>query len=153
MGLKSGPPRRNYGTKLQKKHNKFKCPYPGCNLYFSSYGKVSQHTKDIHDNTLLGAKYEQESKIEQRISAKRNTSFKETFCKQLDDIINGLTKYCSLTEQGSLIDENLNKTNSLKNEEKIALLVNQNRELDEKYTNIQEKYTILQWQIEGVIEL
>ncbi|KAF0474164.1 hypothetical protein F8M41_024743 [Gigaspora margarita] len=205
MGLKSGPPRRNRGITLQKKHNRFKCTCPGCNLYFSSYGEVSQHVKDIHDTTLLGAKYERESKIEQKINDKRHPSFKEAFCNQLDDIINGLTKYYHLTEQAILIDEDLKKSrdsllllkqdfssfsehqfriseNALnkkikaerenantmiqkykeeisrlkceltKNKDKIASLVNQNRELYEKYSKLQEKYTTLQQEYQALIE-
>ncbi|CAG8805014.1 32085_t:CDS:2, partial [Gigaspora margarita] len=205
MGLKSGPPRRNRGITLQKKHNRFKCTCPGCNLYFSSYGEVSQHVKDIHDTTLLGAKYERESKIEQKINDKRHPSFKEAFCNQLDDIINGLTKYYHLTEQAILIDEDLKKsrdsllllkqdfssfsehqfrisenalnkkikaerenTNTMiqkykeeisrlkceltKNKDKIASLVNQNRELYEKYSKLQEKYTTLQQEYQALIE-
>ncbi|CAG8473535.1 9731_t:CDS:1 [Cetraspora pellucida] len=112
MGLKFGPPRKKFGIQLQRKHNRVKCPSYGCNLYFPSYGEVSRHVKDIHDTTLLGAKYERESKIEQKIYDKSYTSFKEAFCNQLDDIINDLTKYYHLAEQRSLIDEGLKKSYS-----------------------------------------
>ncbi|CAG8670415.1 7392_t:CDS:2 [Cetraspora pellucida] len=108
MGLKFGPLRKKFGIQLQRKHNRVKCPSYGCNLYFLNYEEVSRHVKD----TLLEAKYEQESKIEQKINDKSYTSFKEAFCNQLDDIINGLTKYYHLAEQRSLIDEDLKKSYS-----------------------------------------
>ncbi|CAG8517052.1 2878_t:CDS:2, partial [Cetraspora pellucida] len=128
MGLKSGSSQKNYSTKFQKKHNRFKCPYFGC------------------------AKYERESKIEQKID---DTTFKKVFCNQLDDIINDLTKYYHLAEQRSLIDgEELTrlKCKLATNKDKIASLVNQNRELHKKYSELQEKHTTLQQEYQTLIE-
>ncbi|CAG8852947.1 33886_t:CDS:1, partial [Gigaspora margarita] len=57
------PPQRRYlgGNKLVKTTgNKFKCP--NCPNNFNSYTEVVNHVKEIHQTTLLGAIYLQDSK-------------------------------------------------------------------------------------------
>ncbi|CAG8814286.1 44026_t:CDS:2 [Gigaspora margarita] len=98
------PPRRRYlsGYKLVKTAgNKYKCPI--CTNYFNSHTEVVYHIKEIHQTTLLGAIYQQDSEQAGHLLFKKD-SHKEESCKELDRLINELTrakeKYLPLIEHG-----------------------------------------------------
>ncbi|CAG8726420.1 4843_t:CDS:2, partial [Racocetra fulgida] len=87
MGLKSGPHEEIVVLRFKKNI-----------IDLSAHVLVATYTFQVME------------KYKQKINDKRHTLFKEAFCNQLDDIINGLTKYYHLTEQGILIDKDLKKS-------------------------------------------
>ncbi|CAG8854618.1 45619_t:CDS:1, partial [Gigaspora margarita] len=69
--------------------NKFKCP--SCPNNFNSHTEVANHVKEIHQTTLLGATYRQDSIQAEHLLFKTD-SHKEESCRELDRLINELTR-------------------------------------------------------------